>query len=103
MPAGYSDALDAASGVPRPMTSTESESTAGATSSEDVSKPAVDDAGAAAAPDLPVCIQFCSDMHLEMPLEIKRLGQHLQDCLRICDPTSQEEDARFGVVLARKV
>ena len=24
--------------------------------------------------DLPICIQFCSDMHLELPLETKRFG-----------------------------
>lgn len=28
-----------------------------------------------------VRLQFCSDMHLEMPLETKRFGEHLADCL----------------------
>merc|ERR1719491_1550621 len=40
----------------------------------------------AAAKELTVCIQFCSDMHLEMPLETKRFGEHLHDCLMTADP-----------------
>lgn len=32
---------------------------------------------------LPVCIQFCSDTHLELPLETRRFGQHLHECLML--------------------
>jgi len=35
--------------------------------------------------DMPIRMQFCSDMHLEMPLETKRFGQHLDECLKMCD------------------
>jgi hypothetical protein len=33
----------------------------------------------------PFTLQFCSDMHLEMPMETKRLGLHLSQCMSRCD------------------
>lgn len=34
----------------------------------------------------PVTIQFCSDMHVELPLEARRLGEHLSECIALCEP-----------------
>ena len=44
--------------------------------------------------DAVVAIQFCSDMHLEMPMETRRLGLHLSECLHMVegsgDTTTEE-------------
>lgn len=40
----------------------------------------------------PVCIQFCSDMHLEMPMETKRLGRRLHECKAIIEHNDTEYD-----------
>eukprot|EP01050_Picozoa_sp_SAG11_P002946 SAG11_NODE_157_length_14147_cov_8.545202_8_plen_184_part_00 len=42
------------------------------------------DAPAAEADSMRITIQFCSDMHLEMPLEPKRLALHLAQCAERC-------------------
>eukprot|EP00928_Gymnodinium_smaydae_P043891 TRINITY_DN29332_c0_g2_i1.p1 TRINITY_DN29332_c0_g2~~TRINITY_DN29332_c0_g2_i1.p1 ORF type:complete len:648 (-),score=60.11 TRINITY_DN29332_c0_g2_i1:183-1922(-) len=49
----------------------------GEASSSERSQPASSDK------EFPICIQFCSDMHLELPLETKRFGQHLRECLEL--------------------
>lgn len=48
--------------------------------------------------DTPVRIQFCSDMHLEMPLASKRLGLHLAESQAKCSGRAVGDDELENVV-----
>lgn len=57
------------------------------------------DARAAVQP--PIAIQFCSDMHLEMPMAKNNFGQHLADVYRKHNP--DEDEAATQVLSATNV